>query len=306
MGKCPFCSGEVNEDLIVYGGPCPHCFNEIPGEEAATDPGAVLRAQEAEAEAATARRKQIITAAIVLLMLAAAGGTYGYFAKKKAEEEAILYVEFDADFDIFNVDPGEWEEIYGEPAPEEVAGNTTKPATGGGSTGGSKKPKQAAMGGGSEPPIDAGPDFDAIEAKGADALSGAKATGPSTSPSTGGSSLSGGGMIGGIGANINSSDVTLRSDAEIKRHIGNMMKRNSAQVKYCYEQTLKANPEFQGTFTLNYTVQKDGTTKDVSLTGPGLDPTFERCLVSKVQTWKFYKLSKEAPVKYPLPLKPGM
>lgn len=304
MGKCPFCSGEVNEDLIVFGGPCPHCFNEIPGEEAATDPGAALRAQEAEVEAATARRKQLITAAIVLLMLAAAAGTYGYYAKKKAEEEAILYVEFDADFDIFSVDPSEWEEIYGEEAPEEVAatGNPGgKPVKSGSNT----QPKQAAMGGGPDEDIPDGPDFGDLEGKGQEALKGAKTSSGTGSSSTSPSLSLSGGLSGGLTTRINS-DITLKSDAEIKRHIGLMMKRNANQVKYCYEQTLKVNPNFQGTFTLNYTVQKDGSTKNVSLSGSGLDSNFERCLVSKVQTWKFYKLSKEAPVKYPLPLKPGM
>jgi hypothetical protein len=39
LANCPFCSGGVDEDLIIYGGPCPNCFAEIPGEEAPTDPG---------------------------------------------------------------------------------------------------------------------------------------------------------------------------------------------------------------------------------------------------------------------------
>lgn len=38
----PFCEGEVDAALPRDGGPCPHGLNVIPGEDAATDPGAGL------------------------------------------------------------------------------------------------------------------------------------------------------------------------------------------------------------------------------------------------------------------------
>lgn len=50
MGKCPFCGGEVSEDTLLYGGSCPKCFGEIPGEEAATDPGEQVKAQQAKSD----------------------------------------------------------------------------------------------------------------------------------------------------------------------------------------------------------------------------------------------------------------
>ena len=37
----PLCTPQ---DLVTFGGTCPKCFAEIPGEEAATDPGADVRA----------------------------------------------------------------------------------------------------------------------------------------------------------------------------------------------------------------------------------------------------------------------
>ena len=55
---CPFCSRPVNVEMTLYGGRCPHCFGEIPGEESPTDPGeekkqaaAVVKAQKKKAEA---------------------------------------------------------------------------------------------------------------------------------------------------------------------------------------------------------------------------------------------------------------
>ena len=39
MGECPFCKAQIDEEILLYGGTCPTCLIEIPGEESATDPG---------------------------------------------------------------------------------------------------------------------------------------------------------------------------------------------------------------------------------------------------------------------------
>ena len=39
MADCPFCGGEISEAMALDGGTCPHCFGEIPGEDAPTNPG---------------------------------------------------------------------------------------------------------------------------------------------------------------------------------------------------------------------------------------------------------------------------
>ncbi|MBT3219520.1 MAG: hypothetical protein HN348_10545, partial [Proteobacteria bacterium] len=65
MAKCPFCEGEIEETLAQYGGPCPKCFADIPGEEAPTDPG--------EEKKAIIRRKEkqrAVLSAVIPLMLA--------------------------------------------------------------------------------------------------------------------------------------------------------------------------------------------------------------------------------------------
>ena len=50
QATCPFCKGGISADVVQFGGNCPHCLLEIPGEEAPTDPGLVAR-QKAAAEA---------------------------------------------------------------------------------------------------------------------------------------------------------------------------------------------------------------------------------------------------------------
>ncbi len=56
MGACPFCKGEVEDDILTFGGRCPHCLIMIPGEEAPTDPGAEARAAQEAAEAAATHK----------------------------------------------------------------------------------------------------------------------------------------------------------------------------------------------------------------------------------------------------------
>lgn len=78
MATCPFCQGVVEAALTREGGPCPRCFNVIPGEDAVTDPGAAQRAREAAAQAARQRsqhRRSVLLAAAVLLSVA---GGIGY------------------------------------------------------------------------------------------------------------------------------------------------------------------------------------------------------------------------------------
>jgi hypothetical protein len=73
MGQCPFCRESVDEDVLVNGGRCPSCLIEIPGEEAATDPGEdALARQVAETEAA--RRSPLPMVAAAALAVIVAGG----------------------------------------------------------------------------------------------------------------------------------------------------------------------------------------------------------------------------------------
>ncbi|TNE84387.1 MAG: hypothetical protein EP330_29675 [Deltaproteobacteria bacterium] len=60
MEPCPFCNTAVNADLIRFGGTCPSCFGEIPGEEAATDPGEAVKAAQAKEDEQRAQRRMLV------------------------------------------------------------------------------------------------------------------------------------------------------------------------------------------------------------------------------------------------------
>jgi hypothetical protein len=71
VGECPFCGGDVSEDTLIYGGTCPTCFGEIPGEEAATDPGEVVKAAQDRSDN---RRRVVKTIIPFLLLVPVIGG----------------------------------------------------------------------------------------------------------------------------------------------------------------------------------------------------------------------------------------
>ncbi|MCB9764677.1 MAG: AgmX/PglI C-terminal domain-containing protein [Alphaproteobacteria bacterium] len=293
MGQCPFCNGEVSEDLLTFGGPCPHCFNQIPGEEAATDPGARLRAKEKAAEKKRSQRQNAVYAIVAVLLLSVAAGGYAWYAKKKAEEEAILYVELDTDFDIFAVDSSEWTDIYADPPAEDIAEQglpNPNPKAG-------KQVKQTTMGPPSDGPVEELDVPDRLKAPQATAQ-GEQRTDPTTySPSA---SL----KLSAPQLAPQYRDMVLEDDAKIKSMIQGVMRANSRQLKACYDQTLKNRPDFQGTYVLNFTVGKDGRTKNIKIDGQGIsDKNFENCVAGRIRTWQFIQIYKEAPVSYPYNLR---
>ena len=76
MGSCPFCKESVDSAILEYGGRCPSCLIEIPGEDAPTDPGeAAKAAQEAEEAAAVNRpRLPLIAGIVAVVALCGVGG----------------------------------------------------------------------------------------------------------------------------------------------------------------------------------------------------------------------------------------
>ena len=76
MGACPFCKGDVDEDILTFGGRCPRCLIEIPGEEAPTDPGGEARAAQEAAEAEAEKRSPAGKLVAAVLAVAAVCGLF--------------------------------------------------------------------------------------------------------------------------------------------------------------------------------------------------------------------------------------
>ena len=291
MGKCPFCKGEVREDLLRFGGPCPHCFNTIPGEEAATDPGAKLRAAEAVAEKKKERKRNTTNIVVALAVLLSASGVGFYFYNEQRKERELLTIQFDNTFDIFTADPSEWENIYAEV--EQVAdagtaaqGTKAQPRNTGS---GVKNPKPEEFVGPGRLDVQDG------------------ATTDLTSRASMGASGLGDGHVtlsSGPGTNLASSDIVLKDQAQIERMIKAVMVQNRGQLTSCYEDTLKAKPNFGGVYTLYFTVMPDGSTSKVSVKGDDVnEPGFELCVTNKIKSWKFTKVNVARPIEFPYRLR---
>ena len=116
MAECPFCGSEVSDDLVAFGGTCPKCFAEIPGEEAATDPGVDVRdAQERrDRRRATFRTVAGLTA---LLLVVSCTGIAALATVLWPEPEVAEILDFDTlDFQM----PNELVGVEAPPEPEEA------------------------------------------------------------------------------------------------------------------------------------------------------------------------------------------
>jgi hypothetical protein len=136
MGACPFCKGEVDSDILTFGGRCSSCLIEIPGEEAPTDPGAAARAAQAAAEAAAAKKSPagLIVGGLVVL-LAIAGGSWAAFGPVEEPLPDIptgseAYKKVSSQFIKFDLDDEPEEPIETAGASKSATPSTArKPAT---------------------------------------------------------------------------------------------------------------------------------------------------------------------------------
>ncbi|MCO4744596.1 MAG: AgmX/PglI C-terminal domain-containing protein [Proteobacteria bacterium] len=93
MEPCPFCNTPVDGDLIRFGGTCPSCFGEIPGEEAATDPGEAVKAAQVQQDEARVRRRMMVPAIMGALALLALGSAACLIGLRTASTQTELAID---------------------------------------------------------------------------------------------------------------------------------------------------------------------------------------------------------------------
>jgi TonB family protein len=83
------------------------------------------------------------------------------------------------------------------------------------------------------------------------------------------------------------------------------IKRNSAQVKACYERELKKNPGLAGKIALAFTIGADGTVRAAKATrnSTGSKP-LAHCVASRVRGWVFPPAEGATEVEYPFVFEP--
>ena len=302
MGQCPFCKGQVSAELLRDGGACHHCLNDIPGEDAATDPGVALRAKEAAAKAAAQRKRKITSIALAAAVLLSIAGGIGYTEYQRSLQYAVLELSFENEF--FVISPDELAQAEAEVKAQEEAERLALAANTGG-----KKPQSGgkSSGGGEYRPRE----DDALAQLEDDRLStndGATTASAPVAQTTMAPLKVGSGptVITGPSTAIKRDLPTLTNQAEIDKMVKTAMKRNMGQIKYCYESALRSTPNLSGRWTFDFTIGTDGTTQNISVKGETMrDTAFEACLAGRVRNWAFQPINKPQPVTFSLPFDSG-
>ena len=73
-----------------------------------------------------------------------------------------------------------------------------------------------------------------------------------------------------------------------KESVRRVVRRNLAQIRYCYERTLQKNPALAGKIVLQMTIAPTGGVKEAVLASSSIsDPEVGACVVGRAKTWMF-------------------
>lgn len=280
--------------LTRDGGPCPHCLNVIPGEDAATDPGVAQRARDAAAQAASLRsrrRRSILLGAVVLLSVAGGIGTSEH---QRRQQYAVLELSIEWD-DYFVLSQAELakvkakqdaiaegEKSEGEAVAEAVVEPSPRPHD---------RDEEVDLDGGVDERLRADPDAP-----------------PGPTPSTGSAPpfTPGPGPTVHVGSGpavpIHELPVLI-GEAEINRMVNARMKANRPDIKRCYENALLLDDTLSGRWTFEFVILPSGATDQIKVTGDRMrSERLESCFAKEVRGWTFQRIDKAMPVSFSVPL----
>lgn len=297
MDSCPFCDHPVAEPIARFGGTCPQCFGEVPGDEAATDQGETP---------VPISRPSLFGFAVVGGMLVGLLGTLVVGAAlwwRAAPRVAAPTLDFD------------------QPLPEVVAIDPA-PAAGRARSGAASVDQRAAAYATGEETWSAGGGTDEIVLRSAPAR-----TRPTEVRRSGtGARRSGGAPAGGplsqgragsqaptfdlsvSGGTVGRDDhLVLDDELAIRMMIGDRLRRGIRELRGCYDRRLKQSPDLQGRWRLTFTVSSEGRAANVVLAGlDRRDRTFERCVRDHItRRWSFAKVAKPTDVSKTLTFRPA-
>lgn len=306
MAECPFCKSSVPESMVLYGGRCPSCFGDIPGEEAATDPGEAVK-EILRTEAIQHARRRALAPVLVLAPLTLVGiGAAWWFLQPPPEVEPLIIEDLGQEF-TFQPYEGSAEQLA-EKAAEEAVAKAAKVAKA------PKAPKAVVEG--RSPAADdkrspSEPHRQVVEGEaslgGARQVAGAQAPGQVDRAGVGLTAGGGGGSSDfvdiGIAAERTAAMLTERSD--IERAVKDVLRARGGRLQQCYEQALKANGGLQGVWKVSFTIGRDGQFSGVKAAASGMsDAGFEQCVVRQVDEWSLRaRLAEPMPVTLPLTFK---
>ena len=274
MGKCPFCSSSIEEDVLLYGGSCPKCFGVIPGEEAATDPGEAVRAEEAASDNRRMAFKALIPVLLAVPLVVGLLGVAVGMMWWNQDPPVAEVMTFEEDFitfeaDIVAIDPSLFDED-GNRKPNEKTDPKVKSGP---------RPQPRANPTGTAPP----PEPEVAPKNPTDVVVKRSPGNPFTD---------------GPDVSTSRSGETLSDSGQINRMIKRVMTTRQATLVRCYNKRLKSNEDLQGRWRAFFTVAKNGRPQNVRFEGTTMhDAELESCLSKEVAKWKFSPIAKDQPVE---------
>jgi outer membrane biosynthesis protein TonB len=273
MGECPFCSAEISEDLVLYGGACPGCLIDIPGEEAPTDPGETTSTEGISAQTVAQNSKDLPTRTLVLagvlcvvmvigigLLVSRQSGGPGTVAEydQSEEQHENLEAEAPAEFAENPVTPEPVADPSETVAEIEVVAQTGQRSRSRGPRAGSEVEEEESS-------------FETQVVEGS---------------------------LGASVVNVSrdtSIDAGAVRGAQVTTYISSARSRMDKKFKACIEEKAKGT---RGNVRLSYTVQTDGSVTELSLsTSSSLsDPGLRSCFDDHALGLKFPEFAATQPV----------
>ncbi len=260
MAKCPYCKASISEEVSRFGGNCASCLIEIPGEEAATDPGE----DQGVAKVESASRGPIISSFVAaVVVLIAVGAWYSQHSASDAPEGEALS-GYRAPSLSTHKD---------QAAPVEAEAQATQ--TSSERRRAERREKRNRTGG-------RAPTADARVAEGRVV---AKANPDPVNP------LDPFALTGGPLATRQKGTV-LTGSGEIRSMVSRVLARGQRRLQPCYEQTKQSNPAYKGEWSITVQINTNGSVESVRASASsGANSRMERCIRSKVKGWKFQRVA---------------
>lgn len=261
---CPFCRRSVSPDLLVFGGACPHCLIDIPGEEAPTDPGEELRKKIEEAERKPVWPKMVAVTLMLLILTCATGFTIVWTWFQDSMPEAVV-----KRFKAPSLEDHEDQEIPADliARPEDTGG--VADAMGG------REPA-------SRPIIRTAP----------------------AEPEASVVVVSDGGSlddfsVSALPASRGPTARVLEDQTEIETMIDRIFHLKEHELQSCYEARLSSRPSLKGTWDVGFVVGTERRATEAWATPLATsDSTLERCIVRCVRGWDFAPISEPTTYTY--------
>ena len=251
----------------MYGGNCPSCLIEIPGEEAATDPGIPHEVTNPEIVAGSGASWLSSLVAVGLVLGSVIGwwvfgqpGPAPVSPDTRSEIAAIpLSAHEDAEFE--------------EPT---VISETAQPK---------RRVVTQHVTSQGRPPVH--------DMKTADA----SVVPTKKAPGLGGAPTSVFDSIGAAPVSRAPASIVLKDSLKIEEMIGRVLNRGARQLEQCYNQALKLNPGIKGAWYVDFTISKGG--KPVAVSVEALEAPhreIEGCIARKVDRWRFQRIAEPVDV----------